>query len=187
MAGEGYPVDVGGAGVQDVEEQALALLDADGFTEAEHLAVDGGDVVGGGHVAVVAALELAVPVMEREKGFGVVGARVVGGFDEERAVESVEEAFGEVVSRVDVGVIPAEAGGVRGESVVGLDAGSDHGRAFFHGTVDIGGKEEAVPVEDLGVRGVVADGDGGGPAVAHADEGTGDLVVVGEGADVVLG
>ena len=85
VAGERDPVHFGGAGVEDVEHEALALLDAQRLAEAEHLAVDGGDVVSGSHVAVVAGLELAVPVVEVEEDFGVVVAGVAGGFDDEES------------------------------------------------------------------------------------------------------
>ena len=43
-----------------------------------------------------------------------------------------------------------------------------------------------MPVNDFGVGGAVADGDGSGSALAHAEERAGHLVVVGEGADVVF-
>ena len=42
-------------------------------------------------------------------------------------------------------------------------------------------------MNDFGVGRVVADGDGGGAALAHAEQRAGHLAVVGEGADVVFG
>ena len=42
-------------------------------------------------------------------------------------------------------------------------------------------------MNNFGVGRSVADGDGGRLAMAHAKEWAGNLVVVGEGADVVLG
>ena len=43
-----------------------------------------------------------------------------------------------------------------------------------------------MPMKDFRVGRSVPDGDRGGAAVAHAEEGARDLVVVGEGADVVF-
>ena len=42
-------------------------------------------------------------------------------------------------------------------------------------------------MNDFGVGRAVADGDGGGSTLAHAEERAWHLVVVGEGADVVFG
>ena len=45
VTGEGEAADLSGAAVEDVEEDALAVFDADGFAVAEHAAVDGEGVV----------------------------------------------------------------------------------------------------------------------------------------------
>ena len=45
VAGEGQAADLSGAAVEDVEEDAFALFDANGFAVAEHPAVDGEGVV----------------------------------------------------------------------------------------------------------------------------------------------
>ena len=137
MAGEGDPVNVGGAGVEDVEQEALALPNADGFAGAEHLAVDGGDIVGGGHIAVAAGEEVSRPIVEGEEGFGVVVAGMTGRFNDQRAEEAAVEAFAQVITGAHVGMVPAEAGRVRRERVTDFGIGSDHGRALFHGAVDL--------------------------------------------------
>src|SRR5258708_30090149 len=45
MSGEGDPVRIGGAGIDDVEKDSLARFDAERITEAECASVDGGDLV----------------------------------------------------------------------------------------------------------------------------------------------
>ena len=45
VAGEGEAADLSGATVEDVEEDAFAWFDADGFAVAKHAAVDGEGVV----------------------------------------------------------------------------------------------------------------------------------------------
>ena len=101
MAGEGDAAVFDGGGVEEVEEDALALFDADGFAGAEGLVVDGvghgvdleaigaGVEVGGffglgaGFGVVVVVLhvggEEGLPVAEGEEVFLIVAAGVSGG------------------------------------------------------------------------------------------------------------
>jgi len=111
VARQGDPMNLGGAAVEDVQEYALAGLYLYRIAEAEHLAVDGGNIVDGVHVAVVVGHEVTVPIVEGEEDFAVVVARVGAWFDEKEAVQATELRAGEVFSGEGVGVIPAKARG----------------------------------------------------------------------------
>ncbi len=64
MAGEREPVGFSGAGVEDVEEHALALADLDRIVVAQHAAVDGaGDVVDHQR-AVIAGGIVGLPIVQ---------------------------------------------------------------------------------------------------------------------------
>ena len=187
MAGEGDPVGIRGAGVEDVEEKPLALPDADGIVVAEGAAVDGGDVVERLHGAVVATGEVAAPVVQGEEGFNVVAGRVVAGFDEKQAVLAGVLAELEIAAGEGVGVKPAKAGWGGREGVASGGAGGDHRRAFFHGAIDRRRKSKAVPVDDLGAGGLVDDVDGDGPAFGEAEKWARDLTVIGDRVEAAFG
>ena len=78
--------------------------------------------------------------MEGEEEFlvvmGGVFARVCW-IDHQEAVLASVLGFFEVGSGEGVGVIPAKACGAGRVGVAGLAAGRNHGRALFHGAVDI--------------------------------------------------
>ena len=49
-------------------------------------------------------------------------------------------------------------------------SGGEHGGALFHGTVDAGRGEEAMPMHQFWIGAVVGDGDGDGLAFAEAEQ-----------------
>ena len=136
MPGEGDPVRFGGAGVHDVEQDALSLLDAQGFTKAQGAAVDGGDLVGGIHGAVVACQQAAVPVVEGDEELLIVGCGIMARFDVQKAVLAGVLGFLEIAACKGVGVVPAEPRGAGREGVTGDVAWGDVGCALLHGAVD---------------------------------------------------
>ncbi len=138
----------------------MAGLDAQGFAEAESLAVDGGEAVFGVHGAIAGAGHFAVPVVEGEEEFLVVAGGVFFGFDEEKTVLAGVLGFFEVFAGEGVGVVPAESCGSWGEGVTRVAAGGDHRCAFFHGSVHVRRQKEAVPVDDFFIFGAVGDVDG---------------------------
>ncbi len=109
MSGEGDPVRIGGAGIDDVEKDSLARFDAERITEAECASVDGGDIVGRIHGAVIARIEVSVPVVQREEELLIVPGGVFARFDEENAELSGVEPLSEIAAGEGVGVIPAQA------------------------------------------------------------------------------
>ena len=209
MAGEGDAAVLDGAGVEEVEEDALAFLDADGFAGAEGLVVDGVghgvdlEAVGGGvedggllELRVVLALlvgvvhvggEEGLPVAEGEEDLLIVLAGVVAGVDVKEAELAGVGAFVEVGIGHGVGVVPAGAGGARGELIAAAALWRDEGCGFLFDPVDFGGDEQAVPVDEFGDVGGVDDVDGDGLALAHAQDGAGRGAVVADGAEDAFG
>ena len=133
VAAEGDAAVLDGAGVEEVEEDALALGDADGFAGAERLVVDG--VGGGGNFEAVGrgvqdgglfrlrrvGVEVLVhvdhlggeegfPVAQGEEEFLVVIAGVGCGVDVDEAELAGVGASVQVGHGHGVGVVPARAG-----------------------------------------------------------------------------
>ncbi len=91
VAGKGEAANLGGAGVEDVEENALAGFHADGFAVAEHASVDGEGIVadfesvrqaageGGFHFAFAGIFEFGDGLRGREEVLRHVAAAAEGG------------------------------------------------------------------------------------------------------------
>ena len=142
VAGEGDAAVLDGGGVEEVEEDALALFDAEGFAGAEGFVVDGvGDGVdleavgagvevgglfglGAGFGVVVGVFhvggEEGLPVAEGEEVLLIVAAGVAGGLDVDEAELAGVGAFVEVGHGHGVGVVPAGADRAGGEGVAAL-------------------------------------------------------------------
>ncbi len=97
-----------------MKKNPLAGLDPQRLAEAQHTAIDGGDVIGWVHGAVGAREQRGIPVMQRQEDFLVVAARVVARFDEQKSVLAGVLAAVEIFAGKDVGVIPAKARGTWG-------------------------------------------------------------------------
>ena len=131
--------------------------------------------------------EEGFPVAEGEEEFLIVVAGVGGGFDIDEAELAGVGALVQVGHGHGVGVVPAGAGG-RGRELVGATAvGRDGRRFFFFDAVDLGGNEEAVPVDEFGRVGVVDDVDGDGLAFLHAKDRAGRGTVVADGGEDAVG
>ena len=180
------PMLLGRTGVEDVQEDALSVLDAQRFAKTEDTAVDGGKSIFGIHRTVSAAGHLAFPVVKGEEEFLVVVAGVVAGLDEQKAMLAGVLRLFEVCAGEGVGVVPAEACRAGRVGIARLAAGGDHRRAFFHGAIDIGRQKETVPMNDFFVGGVVGHIDGDLLPFPEAKQRAGDLLVVGDGLDGVF-
>ena len=209
VAGEGDAAVLDGAGVEEVEEDALAGFDAEGFAGAEGFVVngvghgadfeaigggvEGGGLLGLGAVAGVVVIVLHVgheeglPVAEGEEVLLIVAAGIGGGVDVDEAELAGVGTFVEVGVGHGVGVVPAGAEGFGRELVAAVAAGWDEGGAFFFDSVDVGGDQHAVPVDQLGGVGVVDDVDGEGPALFHPQDWPGGCSVVADGGEDAVG
>jgi hypothetical protein len=65
--------------------------------------------------------------------------------------------------------------------------GRDDGGVLLLDAVDVGGDEEAVPVDEFGRVGLVDDGDGDGLALLHAQDRAGGGAVVADGGEDAVG
>ena len=117
--------------------------------------------------------------MQRKKELLIVARGILTRLDHQKAVLSAVLRSSEVVHRHGVGVIPAKAGRAGREGVAGARAHLDGGRPFFDGAVRLGGCEEAVQMDHLRPVGVVRHLDGHRLILFKAQQGTGDLAVVG--------
>ncbi len=211
VAGQGDAAIFNGAGVEEVNEQALAFADPDRLAGAEPLVVDGvghgadfeavgigvhgcrsfeqGAVVGVVVLVVHGAGEEGLPVAQGEKELLVVMAAIldltVGAVDVEKAELAGVGALVEVVHGHGVGVVPAASGGGGRELDALAAMGRDDRRTLLLGAVDAGRDEQPVPVDELRRIGVVDDFYSDGLAFAHAQQGARGGVVVADGGDDV--
>ena len=117
VAGERNPVHLGGARVEDMQQDALPLLDPERLAESHDLAVDRGDRVARVHRAVFIREQVAGPVMQGKKELLIVARGIVARFDHQKSVLSAVLRPREIVHRHGMGVIPAKAGGARRKGV----------------------------------------------------------------------
>ena len=139
------------------------------------------------HVHIAATAEGRLEFLEGEKDFAVVIAGRRNGFDVNGADLAGILAGREIRASAIVGVIEAETRGIGSEVEAAQAVGGDVGSAFFGGAVHVDRNELAVPVELLGRVGVVEDVDGDRLALLEAEEGAGELAVIGDSRDDALG
>ena len=125
VAGKGEAANLGGAGVEDVEEDALAGFHADGIAVAEHASVDGEGIVadfesvrqaageGDFHFALAGIFEFGDGLRGREKVLRHVAAAAEGGLkffesEEDFAVVVAGMVLGLDVDRADEASVLAE-------------------------------------------------------------------------------
>ncbi len=138
------------------------------------------------HRHVAATAECGLKLLEREKDFAVVRARIVLRLDVDRADESAVLAGAEVCAGSDVRVIEAQAGWSGYEGDAAAPVWRHEGRALFRGAIDIGRDGLAVPMDLLRPVGVIVDVDGDALAFFEAQQRAGELtVVVGDGDDAI--
>ena len=178
MPGKSNPMHFRRARVQDLKKNLLAGLYPQRLAEAQHAAVDGGDVVGWVHGAIGARQQRGVPVMQRQEDFLVIAPWVVAWFDEQKSVLPGVLAAMEIFAGKDVGVIPAKARGTGGKGVTRLAACRDRWCTLFHGTVDLGGQKEAMPMNHFAVARLVGHIDGDGLAFFKPQQWAGHLAVI---------
>jgi hypothetical protein len=171
---------------QDVQHDALALLDLDWISRAEHLAVDRCHIVDRVHITVVAAQELPVPVMEAKADLSIISSRVVTRFDQQETVQPAVLRLGEILPRERVRVIPTETCWLGGHGIARRGTRRNHRRAFFHCSVDIRRQVKAVPVNNLRIFRQVPNLNRLRFALTHPEQRTGNLAVVSHGPDVML-
>ena len=186
VSGQREAADFAGAGVQDVEQHAFALLHADGLAVPEHLAVDGEEVVADlealglflglvvgllaevlevldrlageeVHRHVAAAAEGRLELLQHQKHLAVVGAGLVLRLDVDRPDLAGVGAAVEVAAGHDMRVVEAEARRLRHERDAAHAVRRDERRAFLGRAVDIARDHLAVPVHQLRRVGVVVD------------------------------
>ena len=192
MARKRQAMHQGGVGVDDAEEHALALFDADRVARTQRVAVDGESAVMDFERAFIpfsaaASREIGLPAVERQRNLLVVARRVLTRLDDENAELAGVGGAMQVASGVNVGVIPSRAGWPRHEGITSAGRGRAPWGAFFGGAIDFGRNEEAVPVDQLGRGGLVDDLHGHCSAFGEAQNRAGKRAVVADRTDGALG
>ena len=201
---------VRGAGIDDVEHHALALLHPERFAVPEHPAVDRGRAIGqfvaGRHLAgvrigvrrdgdevqfhagrlhegrvVVEPREIRLELLECQEHLAVVGAGVVPWFDVDGSGLAGIQAARKVGARAHMGVVETQARRHRREDLAAMAVGRYRRRAFLERAVHAVGQELAVPVHLLGMAGVVEDVDDGLHALPETQQRTRKDTVVERG------
>lgn len=207
MAGEGETADLGCAAVEDMEQDPLAIFDADGFSMAELMTVDsecsvadlkafwpigmglfgfllhGAELGDGGigeeiHGHVAAAHEIGLKFFEDEEYFAVVSAGIVFRFDVHRTDLTAVLAGAEVGAGDEVGVVEPESRRAWRKDFPPFAVSGNVWGAFLGGTVNVDGQELAVPVELFGSIGVIVDVYDGLLSFFEAQELTRELPVI---------
>ena len=207
MPGERDAAVLDGAGVEKVNQQALALAHADGIARPERLVVDGvghgadfqtvGIGVDGRRLfqqrAVVGVVvhvvhgagEERLPVAQGQEKLLVVVAGVVAAVHVDEAELAGVGALVQVVHGHGVGVIPAAAGRAGRELEAVAAVRRHQGRAFLLGAVHLGRDQHAVPVDQFRRVGVVDDLHGDRLAFPHAQHRAWCNSVVADGGEDV--
>jgi hypothetical protein len=127
------------------------------------------------------------PIPEGEEELLIVVAGIGGGIDVEESELAGVGAAVQIGHRHGVRVVPAGAGWCGCELVSAIAVRGDRRSVFFLDSVDFGGNEETVPVDEFGRVGVVDDVDGDWLALLHAEDGAGRGSVVTDGGEYAVG
>ncbi len=132
MPGKGDPVNFAGAGIKNVEKNALACLDAQRLAETQDAAVDGRYSIDRIHRTVTAGFQVAIPIMQREEDLLVIARRIVAGFNKQKSMFTGVLALVQIFAGESMGVIPAEARRARGKRIARVATAGNGWSAFFH-------------------------------------------------------
>ena len=205
VARQGNAPVSGGAGVEHVHQQALARPDANRFTRAERLVIDGENPVAdfqtvlplvgdcrpfglrsdGSHFHFIHIFrgQERFPFAQSQKYFLVVAARIVGRLDKDETELPRVCATVQIDAGHRMGVIPARSRGPRHKLVPAAAMGRDHRCAFLLRAVNIRRDEESMPVYKFGHVGFVHDIHGHRFALPHSQDGTRRGAVIADRAD----
>ena len=125
--------------------------------------------------------------MQRQRDLLVVAGGVLLGSTISTPYWPVVSGAVQVAPGIDVGVIPARAGGPRHEGIAPLAVGRHHRSAFFRGAIDIDGSEEAMPVNQFRRRGVVDHVYRHGAAFGETQDRAGERTVIADRSDGAFG
>ena len=129
---------------------ADAAGQADRLAESQHFVIDGGVTVGHFLVALRAALDMAIPIMQRQKDLLVVTRGIVGWIDHQKAELARIRGTVHIVSGEGVRVVPAKSGRPRLPGVSLRTAlGRRFRRSFLGSSVLHRGNMQPVPVNDV--------------------------------------
>ncbi len=159
------------AGVQQMHENALSRLHANGLACAENFVVDRihhgrnfeairpriehGRLFGlRRRIVLLVRVHIftrkkRLPIAQGEKQFLIIVAGIFSGVDHEKTELPGISALMKVITSHGMGVIPAGASGPGGELVAAAAVRRHDRRSFFFGTIDFGGNQQAVPAYEF--------------------------------------